>query len=56
MTTLSTIGFGDYFPVSNAERIVGSFMLFFGVMLFSVFMGLLLEMMEKINSLDFEED
>jgi len=56
MTTLSTIGFGDFYPVSDSERIVGSFLLFFGVMLFSVFMGLLLEMIEKINSLDFNED
>lgn len=56
MTTLSTTGFGDYYPVSDGERIVGSFMLFFGVMLFSVFMGLLIEMVTKINSLDYVED
>ena len=52
MTTMSTIGFGDFYPISNEERLLGSFMLLFGVALFSVFMGLLLEMIQKINSLD----
>jgi len=31
MTTLSTIGFGDYYPISNSERLVGSLFLLFGV-------------------------
>ena len=29
-TTLSTVGFGDYYPVSNAERLVGAILLYFG--------------------------
>ena len=52
VTTMSTIGFGDFYPISNEERLLGSFLLLFGVALFSVFMGLLLEMIQKINSLD----
>lgn len=54
ITSMSTIGLGDFYPVSNWERILGSFLLLFGVMLFSLFMGLLLEMINKINNLDEE--
>ena len=52
MTSLSTVGFGDYFPVSDEERIAASFVLLFGVMLFSIFMGDLLVMIDKFKSLD----
>jgi len=38
-TSLSTVGFGDYTPRSNAERFIGAFMLMFGVALFSYIMG-----------------
>ena len=38
-TTLSTTGFGDYYPVSNIERVVGSFVLLFGIATFSYIMG-----------------
>lgn len=30
VTTLSTVGFGDYYPVANAERLAGAFLLYFG--------------------------
>ena len=53
-TTLSTVGFGDYYPVSNEERLVGSFFLLFGVAIFSFFMGELCEMILKVRSLDDE--
>ena len=39
MTSLSTVGFGDYYPISDEERLIYSFVLLFGVMLFSIFMG-----------------
>lgn len=39
LTTLSTIGFGDLYPVADYERLVGAFMLLFGVAIFSLFMG-----------------
>ena len=38
-TTLSTVGFGDYYPVGNLERIVTIPILIFGVMVFSYIMG-----------------
>jgi hypothetical protein len=39
MTTLSTIGLGDFRPISDQERIVGSMLLLFGVMIFSSILG-----------------
>mmetsp|Transcript_37508 Transcript_37508/g.57461 ORF Transcript_37508/g.57461 Transcript_37508/m.57461 type:complete len:86 (+) Transcript_37508:2932-3189(+) len=35
LTSLSTTGFGDYYPVTNFERLVCSFILLSGVSLFS---------------------
>ena len=52
MTSLSTVGFGDYYPINNNERLICGFMLMFGVALFSLFMGQLLEMIDRIKSLD----
>lgn len=54
MTSLSTVGFGDYYPLSDEERVVCSFVLLFGVMLFSIFMGQLLDMIENFQNLDNE--
>jgi len=39
ITTLSTIGFGDFAPVSIQERFIASFILLFGVAVFSFIMG-----------------
>ena len=38
-TTLSTIGFGDYYPVSDLERLANIPIFLFGVMVFSFIMG-----------------
>ena len=35
MTTLSTVGFGDYYPVSNPERVMGCIIFLSGVTMFS---------------------
>ena len=53
-TTLSTVGLGDYYPVSDIERFVGSFVLLFGVAIFSYMMGELLIMINQIKTLDHE--
>ena len=37
-TTLSTVGLGDYHPVSDYERVFGSLILLFGVLTTSVVM------------------
>jgi hypothetical protein len=38
-TTLSTVGYGDFHPKSDRERIVAAFVLLFGVAVFSFIMG-----------------
>ena len=54
MTSLSTVGFGDYYPVNDYERLSCAFVLLFGVALFSLFMGQLLEMIENFKNMDEE--
>jgi len=39
LTTLSTIGLGDFSPVSMNERMIWSFVLLIGVAVFSLVMG-----------------
>jgi hypothetical protein len=48
-TTLTTVGFGDYVPKSDFERIIISAGLLFGVSIFSYIMG---EFLEMINATD----
>ena len=57
-TSLSTVGFGDYCPRGDIERILGAMMLLFGVAIFSYIMGKFIEMIEKIQLLnqDLEEE
>ena len=57
-TTLSTVGLGDYYPVSDIERLVGAFLLLIGVAIFSYIMGELLTMLVKFQNLniDFGQD
>ena len=44
-TTLSTIGFGDYHPVSDEERIIIVCGLMSGVIIFSYFMGVFINIL-----------
>jgi len=43
-TSLSTVGLGDYHPISNSERIIGAFIILFGVILTSFIMDMLSKM------------
>ena len=54
LTTLTTVGFGDYHPISDTERLIGSFMLLFGVATSSFLMGELLNIINKIED-DYNE-
>lgn len=38
-TTLATIGLGDYYPISDSERLMGCVLFLFGVLIFSVVNG-----------------
>ena len=51
ITTLSTIGFGDFTPVSSSERIIASLILMFGVTVFSFIMGQFIEILMNYKSL-----
>jgi hypothetical protein len=46
-TSLTTVGFGDFHPKSNLERIAVSFILVFGVATFSYMMGIFISILEK---------
>lgn len=50
-TTMSTIGFGDFSPRSNEERMVGSFLLLLGVAIFSYILGILLTLIMDFKAL-----
>ena len=52
ITTLSTIGFGDYSPKSVNEKILGCLVLLFGVAVFSIIMNNLMDIFRKISSLE----
>ena len=53
-TSLSTVGFGDFHPRSNSERLVGAFILLFGVAIFSYIMGNFIEILQQFK--EFHED
>ena len=53
-TTLSTVGFGDYHPISNIERAVGAFILLGGVNITSLIMDRLMGMVDKLRNLNKE--
>ena len=50
-TSLSTIGFGDYNPKSDIERILCAFILLFGVAIFSFVMGTFIDILHEITQL-----
>ena len=57
-TSLSTVGFGDFAPISNTERLIGAFILLLGVAVFSYIMGNFIEILTESQNFnkDLEED
>ena len=51
-TSLSTVGFGDYNPRSNPERLFTCAMLMFGVAVFSYIMGNFIEIITKMKDIN----
>jgi hypothetical protein len=45
LTTLSTVGYGDYFPVNTGERIFAVILMLGGVAFFSYIMGNFIEIL-----------
>lgn len=56
ITTLTTIGFGDYHPRNNVERIIILITLLFGVMIFSIIMQMFLEVIDALNMVEKENE
>ena len=56
LTTLTTIGFGDFYPVTEQERIVIAFLFLFGVSIFSYFMGVFLDIINSYSLFNQELD
>jgi hypothetical protein len=56
LTTLSTIGYGDYSAKSSNEKYVLGILMLFGVSVFSYIMGNLIEILATFNSLDSAHD
>jgi hypothetical protein len=55
-TSLSTVGFGDYEPKSDAERLLCSVILVLGVCVFSCIMEVFLEVISNLQSLSQDLD
>ena len=47
LTTLSTVGYGDYYPVSDRERILAVIIMLGGVAFFSYIMGHFIEIISN---------
>ena len=50
LTTLSTVGYGDYFPISSLERIVAVVIMLGGVAFFSYIIGNFIEIISNTKS------
>jgi hypothetical protein len=55
-TSLSTVGFGDYYPISNPERILCTIILLFGVAIFSYIMSIFIEMLNSFKEANADLD
>jgi len=56
LTTLSTVGYGDFYPKSIAEKIVGSIIQIFGVTFFSILMNNFIEVVLSMKSSNFSNN
>jgi hypothetical protein len=49
LTTLSTVGYGDYYPISSPERLVAVIVMLIGVAFFSYIMGNFIEILSNYD-------
>jgi hypothetical protein len=52
LTTLSTVGYGDYYPISSSERIVGALIQVGGVTLFAIVMNAFIRIVLTVKEQD----
>jgi hypothetical protein len=55
-TSLSTVGFGDFYPKSDAERVLGAFMLLIGVSVFSYSMSIFITILDGYKNMNDDLD
>ena len=55
-TSLTTVGFGDYHPISTTERAFCGFMIFMGVLIFSYIMNEYNSLIDQYNASQQEYD
>lgn len=55
-TTLATVGYGDYRPESDTERIIGSLIILFGISIFSLIMGNFIDMLMEFKVVTAENE
>ena len=53
---MSTVGFRDFYPHSDSERLVCIFIMFVGVSIFGVVISIFQEIMLKIDKFDEDPD
>lgn len=51
-TSLSTLGFGDFIPQSDPERLLCAFILLFGVAIFSYIMGNFMDILDQFQKIN----
>lgn len=56
LTTLSTVGYGDYSPCSIAEKIIGSVIQIFGVTFFSILMNNFIDVVLSMRTQNFNDN
>lgn len=56
LTSFSTVGFGDYAPISDFERPFGALFLLLGVNIFSFYMNIYGEILDDFGKLDVDFD
>jgi hypothetical protein len=56
LTTLSTVGYGDYYPCSISEKIVGSVIQIFGVTFFSILMNNFIDVVLSMRTSNFNDN
>jgi hypothetical protein len=56
LTTLATVGYGDYFPCSIAEKILGSVIQIFGVTFFSILMNNFIDVVLSMKTSNFNDN
>ena len=55
-TSLSTVGFGDYYPKNSFERLVCTLIIFLGNIVFGLIISNFNEMMDEINNFMYDHD